>query len=127
MSKLLWVVLGVPLGIVLVALGVANREPLTIALDPFRPSDPAVAIHPPLFVAFFAVLAVGVLVGGIAVWLSHHKVRRALNKAVIEADRLRRERDQLVADRTAAASAAMSGAKDASRSLPAPGGPRRVA
>lgn len=127
MSKILWVVLGVPLGIVLVALGVANREPLTIALDPFRPADPALAIHPPLFVAFFAVLAAGVLVGGIAVWLSHHKVRRALSKAVIEADRLRRERDQLVADRAAAASAAMAGSKDASRALAAPGGPRRVA
>lgn len=123
MSKILWVILGVPLGIILVALGVANREPLTITLDPFRPSDPAVAIHPPVFLAFFAVLAAGVLIGGIAVWISHHKVRRALGRATAENERLRRERDQIAAERAAQASAA----GDKGPALPALSGPRRVA
>lgn len=124
MSKILWVIVGVPLGIVLVALGVANREPVTIALDPFRPADPAVALHPPLFLAFFAVLAAGVILGGIAVWLSHHKVRSALGKSQAELARVKRERDQLVAERTATA-ARDAEAKGAS--LPALSGPRRVA
>lgn len=123
MSKILWVIVGIPLGIVLVALGVANREPVTIALDPFRPSDPAVALHPPLFLAFFAVLAAGVLLGGIAVWLSHHKVRSALSKSQAELARVRRERDQLVADRAAAARDGDS----KTAALPALSGPRRVA
>lgn len=124
MSKILWVIIGVPLGIVLVALGVANREPVTIALDPFRPSDPALALHTPLFVAFFSVLAAGVVLGGIAVWLSHHKVRSALSKSQSELARIRRERDQLVADR--AALAARDGETKGS-TLPAISGPRRVA
>ncbi len=117
MSKVLWVVLGIPLGIVLVALGVANREPLTVSLDPFRPVDPALSIHPPLFIAFFVVLGAGVLIGGIAVWLSHHKVRRALHRSRQEAERLRQERDRLVAERAAATGPA----------LPALSGPRRAA
>jgi uncharacterized membrane-anchored protein YhcB (DUF1043 family) len=124
MSKILWLIVGVPLGIVLVALGVANREPVTIALDPFRPTAPAIALHPPLFVAFFVVLAAGVILGGIAVWLSHHKVRSALSKSQSELARVKRERDQLVAERTVAA------ARDSEvkgPSLPALGGPRRVA
>ncbi len=124
MSKILWVIVGLPLGIVLVALGVANREPVTIALDPFRPSAPAIALHPPLFVAFFAVLAAGVVLGGIAVWLSHHKVRSALAKSQSELARVKRERDQLVAERTAAAA---RDAETKGTALPALGGPRRVA
>jgi len=114
MSKVLWVVLGVPLGIGLVALGVANREPLTLVLDPFRPGNPALAIHPPLFLAFFVVLGAGILIGGIAMWISQHKVRRALHLSRLEADRLRHELDQRVAATPAGA-------------LPALGSPRRAA
>ena len=118
MSRILWLVLGIPLGIVLVALGVANREPVTISLDPFRPDHAALSAHPPLFLAFFLVLAVGVLIGGVAVWISHHKVRRALSRARSDVSRLTAERDQLLADRAATSGAA---------NLPALGGPRRVA
>jgi hypothetical protein len=117
MSKILWVVLGVPLGIVLVALGVANRAPITVSLDPFRPGNPALSIQPPLFIAFFVVLAVGVFIGGIAVWLSQAKVRRALYRTRSDLGRMKAERDQLAADR---ASAAVG-------SAPALSGPRRVA
>jgi hypothetical protein len=117
MSKLLWIVLGVPVGIVLVALGVANREPLTISLDPFRPGNPALSIHPPLFIAFFVVLAAGVLIGGIAMWISHYKVRRALHRARLDLYRLQSERDQLIADRAAGGGT----------TVPALSGPRRVA
>jgi hypothetical protein len=71
-----------------------------------------------LFLAFFAILAVGVLIGGIAVWVSHHKVRRALNRSKIEANRLRQEVEKLTAERIAATPGT---------ALPAIAGPRRVA
>ncbi|MDR3495960.1 MAG: LapA family protein [Ancalomicrobiaceae bacterium] len=99
MARFLWVVVGIPAGIVLIALGVANRAPVTISLDPFRPDTAALSMHPPLFLAFFAVLAVGVILGGAAVWLSQLKVRRALHRAREEAARLRQEREQLLAER----------------------------
>lgn len=116
MSKVLWVVLGIPLGIVLVALGVANREPLTVSLDPFRPGNPDLSIHPPLFLAFFGVLAAGVLIGGVAAWISQHKTRRALHLAKQDVSRLQRELDLAVADRASAGTG-----------LTALNGPRRVA
>ena len=121
MARFLWVVLGLPVGIILVALGVANRQPVTVALDPFRPETSPLSIHPPLFIAFFAVLAIGVLIGGVAVWLSQHKYRRALHRARDEASRLRTERDQLVAEQVAAATAAGTPTR------PALAGPRRAA
>ena len=117
MGKILWVVLGVPLGIVLVALGVANRAPITVSLDPFRPGNPALSIEPPLFLAFFVVLTAGVMIGGIAAWLSQAKVRRALYRTRVDLDRMKAERDQLVAERATVASG----------SVPALTGPRRVA
>jgi len=120
MSRLLWIVLGVPLGIVLVALGVANREPLTVSLDPFRPANPALSIHPPLFLAFFAVLIAGVLIGGIAVWISHYKVRRALHRARLEIGRLQSERPMGESTAAQPSGQTLSGQK-------ALAGPRRVA
>ncbi len=127
MSKILWVILGLPLGIVLIALGVANREPLTVSLDPFRPSNPALAIHPPLFLAFFVVLAAGVLIGGIAMWISQYKVRRALHRARMDLNRLRQERDQLVTERAATGASPSGVAASGGHGLVALGSPRRVA
>ncbi len=99
--RLFWTVIGFPIGVVLVALGVANRGPITISLDPFKPDGSSLAVHPPLFIAFFVVLMIGVLIGGIAVWMSQHKHRRALHRARDEISRLKAERDQLAAERTA--------------------------
>ena len=118
MARFLWVVVGLPLGVILIALGVANRQPITISLDPFRPELSDLSIHPPLFIAFFAVLALGVFIGGVAVWFTQHKYRRALHRARDEANRLRAERDQMVAERAAASP---------NPGLPAIGGPRRAA
>ena len=101
MARILWVVVGIPVGIVFIALGVANRAPVTISLDPFRPDASVLSVHPPLFLAFFAVLAAGVILGGVAVWLSQHKHRRALHRAREEVARLRQEREQLLAERPA--------------------------
>ncbi len=126
MSKILWVIVGLPVGIVLIALGVANREPLTVSLDPFRPTNPALAIHPPLFIAFFAVLAAGVLIGGIAMWISQHRVRSALNRARLDLQKVRQERDQLLTDRATAAGS-RGGVTSGRPGLPAIGSPRRVA
>ncbi len=117
MTKLFWIVLGVPVGIVLITLGVANREPLAISLDPFRPGNPALSIHPPLFIAFFVVLGAGVLIGGIATWISHYKVRRALHRSRMDVQRLQQECDRLVAERGVVAATGRTSLA----------GPRRVA
>jgi hypothetical protein len=105
--KIVFVVVLAPLAIVIVAICVANKGPVTVSLDPFSAADPAVVLHPRLFVLALVLLTVGVLIGGFAAWLRQGKWRRAarlrdadLRAARNEVDRLRRE---LAARETAAA------------------------
>lgn len=61
---------------VLVGLAVANRQPVTVSFDPFDPSDQDLAVSVPLYLAGFAILIAGVILGGIAAWLNHGKRHR---------------------------------------------------
>jgi uncharacterized integral membrane protein len=85
----------VPLAIVIIAFAVANRQDVTISLDPFGGSAPAASVTQPLFVVILAVLIIGVLVGGIASWLRHGRWRRMARRFEREAHELRAELDRL--------------------------------
>jgi hypothetical protein len=52
-------------GIVLVALAVANRTPVTLSLDPFTGAAPLYAVRMPLFVVVFVALIIGTVLGAI--------------------------------------------------------------
>jgi hypothetical protein len=56
---------------------VANRQTVTVSFDPFSSAAPAYAVTLPLFVILFALLILGVVVGGTAVWLGQRRIRRA--------------------------------------------------
>ena len=103
--KALTILILVPLAVVLVALAVANRGPVTISLDPINTSDPVYSVQVPLFLLVFLLVIVGVLIGGIAAWLKQARWRRRARRLRAE---LRRSRDE-VADlkRRAAESAAI--------------------
>lgn len=96
MLRFLWWLIALPIGIVGVALAVANRRPVALALDPLA-ADPfaATAAIPPLTVPGYLIvlgsLAVGVLAGGLAMWLSEGRNRRDLRHWRAEARRLERE------------------------------------
>jgi uncharacterized integral membrane protein len=88
----------VPLGLLIVALAVANRAAVTISFDPFNAAAPAFVLRPPLFVLVFVLVIAGVIIGGVASWLKQGRWRRAarrteseLRAARNEIDRLRRE------------------------------------
>ena len=49
-----------PLALVIIALAVANRQSVTVSLDPFAGSEPAVSVTLPLFALIFILLIVGV-------------------------------------------------------------------
>lgn len=84
------VVLG-PLAIVVVALAVVNNQTVTLVLDPFNPASPFFSLRVPLYVVFFATLALGVLIGGVGSWFGQGHVRRAARQSRREADRLKAE------------------------------------
>jgi len=72
---------------------VANREIITVSFDPFDTAHPAFALKMPLFILIFALVALGVLVGGIAAWLRQHKWRARARRAEAEARDLRTRLD----------------------------------
>ncbi|MBI3705038.1 MAG: LapA family protein [Rhizobiales bacterium] len=89
--KIVTTIIVVPLAAVLVAFAVANRQAVTVSFDPFSATAPAYAATLPLFAVIFAVLILGVLVGGFAAWLGQGKWRRNARRLDAELRSLRQE------------------------------------
>lgn len=72
-----WLVL-VPLCAVLIAFALANRQLVSVNLNPFgSPADAAASGYGiPLFIILYVVLLVGVLLGGVASWFAQASHRR---------------------------------------------------
>lgn len=90
MKRFLKLLFLVPAGLVLLVFAVANRHGVSVSLDPFDPSAPALSVRMPLFILLFLVLALGVLIGGTAAWLRQGRWRRVARNATAEMSRLRR-------------------------------------
>ncbi|PWW00081.1 uncharacterized protein DUF1049 [Hoeflea marina] len=81
-KRIITLVILVPVAIVLILLSVANRQTVTLAFNPFEPSDPVLSQSAPLFVFLFAALMLGMIIGSLATWFNQGKHRsRARNKA----------------------------------------------
>src|SRR5215213_11385505 len=93
MRKAIAIAILVPLAILIVMFAVANREVITVSFDPFDSVTPALAFKMPLFMLIFALVGVGVVVGGIASWLRQHKWRMRARRAEAEARDLRARPD----------------------------------
>lgn len=88
-----WFVL-VPLCAALVVFALANRQPVAVNLNPFTAAgEPVASTGVPLFLVMFAVLLVGVLLGGIATWFAQGHHRRDERLFRRENERLHRELD----------------------------------
>ena len=92
-----------PLGIMIVTLAVANRHPVRLVLDPFKPETPALSLELPFYMYLIGALVLGVILGGAATWMGQSRWRRTARvqgqKAAryqAEADRLTREREVAV-------------------------------
>ena len=93
MRKAIAVAILVPLTIIIVMFAVANRETIMVSFDPFDSAHPAFVLKTPLFMLIFALVGVGVVVGGIAAWLRQHKWRMRARRAEAEARELRARLD----------------------------------
>jgi uncharacterized membrane protein len=76
LRKILSIVILVPLAIAIIAFAVANRQMVAVSFDPFSVAEPAYAARLPLFALIFALVILGVFVGGIAAWLRQASWRR---------------------------------------------------
>jgi uncharacterized integral membrane protein len=89
-----WFVL-VPLCVALVVFALANRQSVTVNFNPFavEPQAAGQNVGVPLFLVIFAVLLVGVVLGGIATWFAQGPHRRDERHFKRETERLHRELD----------------------------------
>lgn len=99
LARLVWV----PLALVGGIFAIANREKTVISLWPL-PWD----VTLPLFMILLAVLLIGLVAGGLIVWLGGHHHRATARQQTRSADQLRRQVAQ------------MKAAPPATASLPAP-------
>jgi uncharacterized integral membrane protein len=77
------------LAVVLIAFAVANRQVVTVSLDPFDQANPALVLSQPLYVVAFALLILGVVLGGCAAWLRQAKWRTRARRAEAQVKVLR--------------------------------------
>jgi uncharacterized integral membrane protein len=98
MRRLVAIFVVLPLGALLVAFAVANRQTATLALDPFGIATPPLTVTLPLFLLVLLTLIAGALAGGFAAWIGQGKWRRAARRADAQMRALRAERDALNAE-----------------------------
>ncbi len=84
----------IPLGVILIMLSVANRTAVTLALNPFDPSDQVLSVTLPFFVFMFLALIVGMITGSLAIWLKQGKHRKQARVQASEAVKWHSEADR---------------------------------
>lgn len=96
-SFLKWLLLA-PIALVVLVFAVANRQSVTVMLDPAGLLSEGMAISAPLFIILFLALMTGVIIGGFASWLAQGKYRRAAREAEAELRLLRDESRERTAE-----------------------------
>jgi uncharacterized integral membrane protein len=76
LKRILSLVVFVPLGIVLIVLAVANRQSVTLALNPFRPQDTVLSVTAPFFIFLLLALLVGMALGATVTWWKQGRYRK---------------------------------------------------
>jgi uncharacterized membrane protein YciS (DUF1049 family) len=87
--------IGLPIAIVVVAFAVANRQWITVSLDPFSRDAPFASLSIPLWTLFFCGIFFGLIAGWIACWLAQSKWRRSAKDARRELVRSQTETSQM--------------------------------
>jgi uncharacterized membrane protein (DUF106 family) len=95
-TRVVKLIILVPIAIVLIVLSVANRHAVTLALNPFRPEDMVMSLTLPFFVFLFLALIVGIVIGSVATWFSQGKHRKRAREEAHEARKWREEADRQV-------------------------------
>ncbi|NDV86412.1 DUF1049 domain-containing protein [Aurantimonas aggregata] len=92
-SRILTLVILIPLAILLVVFCVANRQAVPVSLDPIG-NMPQLVFAAPLFLLLMGAVILGVVLGGLGTWFTQAHYRRKSWKRKYEVERLRREADE---------------------------------
>lgn len=94
-----------PVAVAAVLYAVANRTPVPIVLDPISTSPDGASVMVPLYAYTLAILAVGVVLGGVFTWLAQGKHRKAARRLRKEVEAAKTEAESLRAELEAARAA----------------------
>lgn len=93
-----WLIL-LPFCIVLVLFALANRHMIDVRFDPLMTDPPLVgSIQIPLFLLIYAILMVGIVLGGTATWFAQGGQRQQKRLWRKQAKRMETERDEVKRD-----------------------------
>mgnify|MGYP000271209070 CR=1 FL=1 len=79
------------IGLVMIALAVANRETVLFSLDPFGGPEPFIGLSVPLFLVLFAGLLIGFAAGAMLTWMAERPHRRAARQSRKVIEKMERE------------------------------------
>jgi uncharacterized integral membrane protein len=91
MQRALTLAVVIPSALILVVLAVANRQAVTLSIDPFSSQNANLYMELPLFIVISVSLAVGVIAGCTIGWWQQMGVRRDLHTKKREAEKLQRD------------------------------------
>ena len=116
MIRLLKLLVLVPIAAVIIGLAVINRGAIKLIYWPAQLGT-EFSLSVPLFVALFAALMLGAVVGGTATWLAQSRHRSAERRYRNEAERLKVEAERLKSMQSAVQPAALPAMVPALKSL----------
>ncbi len=92
MARFLKLLILIPLGILVIVLSVANREPISVSLNPLSggAGDAAFTYSLPLYLVLFLALLIGVLLGGVGSWLAQGKTRKKARDEKLQSGKYRK-------------------------------------
>ncbi len=91
MLRFIKAVLFIVIALAVAFLSIANRQSVTVSLDPFSRAVPEFSFTAPFFLVLFGAVAFGVILGGIAAWSAQSRKRRELRHARSEIRELKAE------------------------------------
>ena len=93
-KKIVNLVVFVPLGILLIVLSVANRQSVTLALNPFNPQDSVLSLTAPFFLFLILTLILGMAIGSAVTWWTQGRYRKQARVEAREAIKWQTEADR---------------------------------
>ena len=99
LRRLVSLLIAFPLGVILVALAVANRHHVQLVLDPFKPEAPVLSVELPFYAYILAALVLGVVLGGAVTWFGQSRWRRTARVQGQRAQRFEAETERLTRER----------------------------
>jgi uncharacterized integral membrane protein len=91
MVRFLKFIIIAPIAIVFLIFCFANRHIGSISFNPFEGDIPELSLQAPMFIIILLAVAVGVIAGSVATWISQGRHRRALRALRHENERLQAE------------------------------------